>query len=297
MRDVRKVFVHLVMAACAAEVLTACASGGDPVPAPALFGVVEGMQSPESAIFDVASKTWFISNIVASAPGDGFIARVDADGNLLDPTFATGLDDPKGLAIVGRTLYVVDVQRLVAIPIDAPNTRDAIPIPDSVFLNDVSADPAGDLYVSDTFGNAVFRVHQGEAKTLIRDPRLESPNGLYVAAGVLWIASIGPDLNPQTFEPSQPGRILRFEIANGTLSEFTERFGTLDGLVRDGDSFLASDFARGVYVVDASGTPTMVIDNAATGWKSAADIGFDPLGRRLAVPEVFGTRVGIFELH
>lgn len=291
----RRVSWSLIVAACAALGPAGCSSEAT---TPSLLAVVEGMQGPESAVFDSISRTWFISNTAGTAPGDGFVARADADGNVLAPRFAVGLDDPKGLAIIGRTLYAVDVARVDAIPIDAPGDVKAIAVPGARFLNDITADLAtGDLYISDTFGNAVFRVHDGVTTTLIQDPKLESPNGLYVDTGGLWIASVGPNLDPKTFLPSEPGRILRFDLATGALSEHTARFGSLDGLVRDGTSFLASDFFRGVYLVDAAGTPTLILDNAATGWKSAADIGLDPINRRLAVPELFGTRVGLYALH
>ena len=84
--------------------------------------------------------------------------RVSADGRLLDSTaaFVAGgsqgvtLNGPKGMAIVGDTLWVADIDqlrgfhRLTGAPIASVTVKGA------AFLNDVAAGPDSAIYVTDS---------------------------------------------------------------------------------------------------------------------------------------------------
>ena len=67
--------------------------------------------------------------------------------------FATGLDDPKGLVVVGDLMYVADVKKVWRI--DAKGKTEVYAAPGDfprppVFLNDIAYDGIGNFYVSDS---------------------------------------------------------------------------------------------------------------------------------------------------
>lgn len=260
--------------------------------------IVDGFESPESAYFEPRRQQWFVSNVSGSEPGDGFISRLDANGNVLDRVFAAGLDDPKGQRVDGDTLYVTDNTKVVAIDLDHPEETISLSIEGSAFLNDVAIDPAThDVYVSDTFDNAIWRISQGEPSLVLRDAALEAPNGLVFEHGSLLVASIGPDLDPTTFLTSAPGRVFRLDLHSAKLSPLTGRIGDLDGIETDTKGLLVSENRSGVDRVGFDGSVTRLIDNADYGLATSADIGLDRSRHRVAVPELFGTRVAFFDLE
>jgi len=64
---------------------------------------------PESVLHDFKKKTLYISLIDGgpwAADGKGGIAKLGPNGKSYDPTWITGLHAPKGMAIVGKNLYV-----------------------------------------------------------------------------------------------------------------------------------------------------------------------------------------------
>lgn len=71
-------------------------------PPPVAFG------TPESALYDPDTDMFFVSNVAGesdAADGVGWIARLSADGEVLDPRWVEDLNAPKGMALVGASLY------------------------------------------------------------------------------------------------------------------------------------------------------------------------------------------------
>ena len=132
---------------------------------------ISGFAHPESVL--IAPSLRYVSNIEADlAPlakdGDGFISILDADGAIIDLRGLTGLDAPKGMALVGGRLYAADIDRVVGFD---PETRDqvfsaSIDCPQPCLLNDIVA--AGDrLLVSDTLRGQALQMgeHRGHGRT------------------------------------------------------------------------------------------------------------------------------------
>lgn len=128
-----------------------------PVPPILLRGV--GFSSPESAVFDAVADVYLISNVSggpADADNDGFISKVSPDGALLElrwidaVTSKTTLNAPKGMALVGETLFVADIDVVRAFDRSSGKALGDVAVPSATFLNDVAAAPDGTLYVSDT---------------------------------------------------------------------------------------------------------------------------------------------------
>lgn len=259
---------------------------------------VTGFSAPESVYFDDESGFWFVSNVgEQGVPGDGSLSRMSLDGSEVEHGFVAGLDDPKGIRVHAGVLYVSDVDDLVAIPLADPARLERFPVAGAQFLNDVAVDERhGIVYVSDTFGNAIYRLQDGEVSLVLQDPTLEAPNGLVVDGDDLLISTIGPDLDPTTFETSAPGRVLALSLRTLRLTPVSERIGTLDGLERYGKQLLVSDFGLGVYGVERDGSGTRILDNGEQGLGSSADIGLARAARLLAVPDLTSTTVTLYAL-
>ncbi len=88
-----------------------------PTPAWTAFN---GIKEPESICFDVPSGNVFVLNVVGRAgkkEGLGWITKLAPDGKVVTEKWVTGLNAPRGLRSWGSTLWVSDVDELVAISI------------------------------------------------------------------------------------------------------------------------------------------------------------------------------------
>lgn len=79
---------------------------------------VTGFSTPESVVHDAVDDVYLVSNINGeplAEDGNGFISRVTPDGEVEALRWIDGeadgveLNAPKGMAVLGDTLYVADI--------------------------------------------------------------------------------------------------------------------------------------------------------------------------------------------
>ncbi|MDQ7089022.1 MAG: hypothetical protein Q9Q13_14705 [Acidobacteriota bacterium] len=118
-----------------------------------------GLSTPESVLWDPRADVYLVSNIVGSPSdedGDAFIARVSPDGKVaalrwIDSRGAgVRLDAPKGMALVGDSLWVADIHSVRRFDRVSGAPQGSVPIADSVFLNDLCPDGRGEGSMSAT---------------------------------------------------------------------------------------------------------------------------------------------------
>src|SRR5207248_6062468 len=132
---------------------------------------------------------------------NGFISKVSpSNGSIIQSNWVTGLDAPKGIAISndGSKLYVSDITNLVEIDIASGKVIKRFNAPGSAFLNDVLLDNQGNIYVSDTGTNTIYKLDTNVKDNLslqvwLKSPELNGPNGLHVDNNKnrLIVASLG----------------------------------------------------------------------------------------------------------
>jgi DNA-binding beta-propeller fold protein YncE len=250
--------------------------------------VVGGFTRPESVFFNEVTDSWYVSNQGGQGAGDGFISKLDAAGNVVARQFVDGLDNPRGVRTINGTLFVADDAGVVVIDLLEGQILTTVAIAGASFLNDIAVDEAtGDVFVSDTNTDTIHRLAGGNTPSVfLQDAQLNGPNGLLFEGGTLFIASF------------QGGQLFAFDPASDpALSVISDAgLGNLDGLERDGEELLTTDFGGRLLSVDANGQERVLVDGTDGTFNAAADIGFDPARRVVAVPELGGTEVSFFDL-
>ncbi len=222
---------------------------------PALANPIIKLSSPQSFIAHPSGEGYYIAN-ANGEPGtpdnNGFISKLDQEGNLLDRHFIQGgrgdtiLHSPHGMAIAGEILYVADID--VVRGFHAQSGKPTVTVSLHPFhieaLTDLIADGIGQLYVLDTAGNAVYQIdpqQDYEVSLYLQDETLASPRGLAVhpRSGRLWIASLD---NGNVMEIAED-RTMTEIISN---SFFTGKFRNLSGIDFDRfGSLYLSDLTAG----------------------------------------------------
>ncbi len=255
-----------------------------------------GFEFPESVRWDGETGSFYVTNFGGTTlnPGgrdpDGYLSQLSGEGTMRAAKWVTGLRSPKGIRRVGDALYVADVGQVVVIDVAAAAIRSIIDLDviGAQFPNDVALDEAtGDVYVSDTLRNAIYRLPGGAGPTevFLESADLESPNGLLVDGGTLLVAGYGRDLDPATSQARQPGRVLTVDLATKAIAPLGGMgpTGQLDGIEKLDDSYLVTDNPGGRLLrVGPNGSVTEL----ARDLPGAADLGLREGDRIAAVPQL-----------
>lgn len=247
---------------------------------PQLMKTIPNLPGAESIVYDQSKQTYFVSLQAGDKAGDGSIVALNKDLNFI-ATVASGLENPKGIALAGDTLFVGDMEYLVEVDLSSGEIIKHA-AKNAQFLNDVAIDDNGDVYVSDMFTSVIYKMSENQVTTWIDSPELENPNGLTFIDGDLYVAAWGYFNDGNPIEAPY-GRILKVDPKTKKISAITEKpLGNLDGIQVDnrGD-LLISDWKQGtIYSVSKQGQSRMLIDLP----RGAGDIYYAPNTYQLFVP-------------
>ncbi len=208
-----------------------------------------GFSNPESVIYDEKRERLYVSNVNGSPvekDGSGTISLVSLNGEIIEPAWIIGLNAPKGLTIHNDKLYVADIDTLVEIDISSRSITNTYTVPDAKFLNDVSASPDGEIFVSDMILNRIHRLSNNKFDIWLESPDLESPNGLLAKKEVLVVGSWG--VMTDGFATEVPGHLKQISYKDKTIESIgsNKPIGNLDGVEIDKNGhYYVTDWMNG----------------------------------------------------
>lgn len=250
-----------------------------------LLWQAEDLPTPESVLYVADKKSPYLFVSLIDGQGDvvdgkGGIAKLTTEGEVIDKDWITGLNAPKGMALYKDRLYVADITELVIIDVKKQKVIQKIPVADSVFLNDVTVNSSGIVFISDTRTNKVHRFQKGKIELYLEN--VTSANGL-TALGSSLVVGAGQELLLVDANKN------RLAIAKGFESN-------IDGIeMIERGEFIVSCWVGLVYYVHSDGRLELLIDSRDEKINTA-DIGYDPLNKHLFVPNFFKNTVTAYQL-
>ncbi len=230
-----------------------------------LIWELEGLSNPESVVYDPKLNHLYVSNVNGGPndkDGNGFISIVSMDGRIINEKWMIGLNAPKGLAQHGRTLYVADIDELVAIDIDHGRILNRYKVDDAKFLNDVAAADNGDIYVSDMMLNRIHKLTGDDFQIWIESDELDNPNGLHFTEDDIIVGCWGKMTDGFTTEVA--GHLKRISLKTKNISSIGDGspIGNLDGVEgNDEIGFYVTDWMNGGFFhIDTKGTVTKLLE-------------------------------------
>jgi hypothetical protein len=260
--------------------------------------VTGDFKTPESVLYYEAGDVYFVSNIngaPAEKDDNGFISRVSPEGTIQNLRWIDGaaeavtLNAPKGMAVIGDTLFVTDIDSVRAFSITTGAAAGARGIPGVTFLNDVAAS-GGTLYVTDSGLNAdfsasgtdaVYKFENGKPIAMVKGSFLGHPNGILVGSDGVIVVPFGSRT------------VFRINAGATTAEPLLDMpAAQLDGVERlaDGHLLVSSWESKTVYRVDLANKQAQAV---VTNIESPADIGYDTKRKRVLIPMFNQNRVEI----
>jgi hypothetical protein len=242
------------------------------------------LKVPESVLVDDKENCLWVSNIDGAAngkDGKGSISKLSKTGTPINLDWVTGLNAPKGMAKYKQELYVADLTELVVIDIKKGVIKNKIKVEGSVFLNDVTVNKNGAVFVSDTRTGKVHRYENN--MVTIEAENLQGPNGLLSIDDQLLILDRGSLLS------LTPG---------GTISKIMDGMDpSTDGIEKVApNQYIVSCWNGIVYFVEAGAQKITLFDTRSEKINSA-DIGYDAKNKIIYVPTFLKNSVVAYQLQ
>jgi hypothetical protein len=234
--------------------------------------------NPEKDVLYVAC----INGNPAEKDGNGFIAQVSTSGKIVNQKWIEGLNAPKGMGIFEGKLYVTDIDRIVEIEINQGQIVNDYTVEGAEFLNDISVDGSGNVFVSDAKMNKIHLLADNRVETWLESVMLKAPNGLFAEDGHLLIGI--------------SGSVLKVDIETKAIETYIKNTTGIDGLEADGNgNYLISDWQGHVNLI-APGKEMMLLLDTTQAKINAADIEFIISKNLLLVPTFFDNRVTAYKI-
>ncbi len=249
---------------------------------------IGGFSNPYGIAIDGSTNYIYVSNVNGDANArddNGFISRLKGDGTidqlkLIDgasPKFS--LNAPKGMAIIGTTLYVADIDKLHAF-----NLSNGAFLFDVNFGNlpvqhfyDVKVGPDNALYVADGPGNTIYRVDvpkQHEVTTFASGDSLGQPHS------VVWF----PTRQSFVVAGWSSGQVTAYD-RSGKRQPYAAIFlRTLEGITADdtGSMYVASSGLNAIYRI----APNFALFGFQLGVMSPAGLAYHRAGSQIIAASI-----------
>ena len=241
------------------------------------------LKTPESVLYYPEGEYLFVSNIDGNSDekdGKGSIGKIDLNGKVIAVDWVSGLNAPKGMGVFKNNLYVADLSEVVVIDILKGKVTKHIPIDSAVFLNDITIDKNGVVYVSDTRSFKVHRIENGIVTTFLKD--LQGPNGLLAINNDLYILD--------------RGSLLKADAAKHITKVTDGMDKSTDGIeMINSNEFLISCWTGILYYLTKDGDKEVLFDKRPSKINSA-DIGYNTKKKIVYVPTFFTNKVIAYKL-
>lgn len=236
------------------------------------------LKTPESVLFDEERNVMYVANIngdPTEKDNNGFISILNSDGSEKNLHWVEGLNAPKGMALYDGKLYVSDIDQLVEIEIKSGEVLKKYDAPGAVFLNDVAASSDGKVFVSDTRTAKIHLLERGQLKEWISGSPLDSPNGLFVEYGHLYIGDKS---------------IFQVDISTKSVKEIIRDAGGVDGLEKTSQGeFVFSNWPGRIFI-HRKGKNIKLLDTTEEKINTA-DLDYSKKLDMILVPTFFDNRI------
>lgn len=260
---------------------------------------IDGFSSPESMI--VNKSDLYVTNVGKELKptlkdGDGFISKLSLNGSIKDLHFIDGLNAPKGMGLIGNTLYIADIDTLKGFDLETKKEVFSLVFEGVSFLNDITVKDSNTLFVGASDVGAIYKVNVSN-KSYDKLIDFTTANGLFYEDGILYAAKLGS--SPKSMFDGK-GKLYKIDLKkNNTLTQLGSFEGVLDGVHKVGDKVYVSDWVNFkksgiIRVYDLKTKKESILE--LEPFMGSADFWIDEKTNKLYLPQMIGGKVTIIDL-
>jgi hypothetical protein len=245
------------------------------------------LRTPESVLIDRERNILYVSNVNLNPwekDDNGFISKMDMQGNITELKWIEGLHGPKGMGILGNSLFIADIDVLVEANIETGEIMNKLEFEGEPQLNDITVGQDGMLYVSGSNSQKIYAVKNGDVDVYLQGEEGERFNGLYWEKDRMLLITSASSQFKEINHNTKEVKVIAGNMGHG------------DAIAPVGDGgYLCTSWAGKIFYVSAGGETTTLLDTEALE-ENAADLDYSIENKTLYVPTFFKNQVKAYQL-
>ena len=245
------------------------------------------LRTPESVLIDRERNILYVSNVYLNPwekDGNGFISKMDMEGNITELKWIEGLNAPKGMGILGNSLFIADIDLLVEASIETGKIINTLEFDDNPELNDITVGQNGIVYVSGSNSQKIYAVENGNVEVYFEGEEGERFNGLYWEQDRILLIT------------SASSQFKEINHATREATVIAEDMGHGDAIAPTGDGGYLTTSWNGKIFYISEGGETITLSDTEASEENAADLDYSIENEILYVPTFFKNQVKAYKL-
>ena len=216
-------------------------------------------ETSESVLYDKERNCLYISNFdqfnVSNPAKQQYISKITLDGQIEHLKWVDSINNPLGMTMYNGNLFVAERNSIAEIDPETATVIRKIEIPGSVFLNDIAIDKKGDIFISDSRKNVIWKVGKSEIEEWLTGDEILDPNTIYIAGNKLLFGNSGDSyLKSADLKTKEINKIAKFPE------------GFIDGIrIYDDENYLVSLWRGKIYKVSLTGNTELIFHTQNLG--------------------------------
>ena len=241
-------------------------------------------KTPESVLFDKEREVIYVSNVNLNPrkkDNNGFISKLAKDGRIIELHWIENMSSPKGLGLYGNTLYVTDVDEIIAINVDSGSIIKKYTVSDAGMLNDISIDTDGTVYFTDMDAGKILTLKDDTISLWKQE--LIDPNGIFVEKNRVLIAS-------------KDGNFTAYDKTSKEATVLCKGINKGDGVeLMNSGNYLVSDWSGELFLIK-NNAPISMLSTKENNIQTA-DIGIIKDEDIVLIPTFFNNKVVAYKVN
>ncbi len=259
-----------------------------------LYETKSDFLTPGSVQYDPLNELFYVTSYdymyYTKGSPSGYVTKINSNTKILDHKWIRGLFAPTGMCLYKNKLYIIVRNGVIVFDTKKGHYITQYDIFNTEFLNDITVDSFGRIYISDTSNDPsrpdIYILENDEVQPWYQSDQVSGINSIHVYKGKLLIGN------------NSEGLLQAIDLKDKHITTICSLGASvIYGIKVDNNgNYLVSHWEGKIFRITPLGDITEIFDTRLEGY-NAADFEFSKESNTLYIPTFLGDKVTVLKLN